>query len=196
MMQNLYTTLFRNRLLKASAYLFFACLISSCKKEKSDLPDERLQYFDISVFIKEEAERLVKQKAEVSKTVFLNGKEEKKILPVESWESELSAFLDADINKKSFRGKYKVEPRNEDSGSVTQYSAQEENLRTRKLSVTFANDGTPVKIDAVLYTSNVLYSSHQQLTYERDKGYWISGKQAIRFLEPDTFAVAATIFHP
>lgn len=155
-----------------------------------------LQYFDLSGFIKKEAERLAKTNAEVSKTAFLNGKEEMKKMAISDWEKELNSFVEADINRKSFLGKYAADSIvREGQLSVMRYSAQKENLRTRELSVIYDKDRNPVKIIAVLYTGNILYTSHQQLSYEPDKGFWISGKQTIRFLEPDSFSVTA-IFQP
>lgn len=191
-MRNLYTQFYRTRF----SYLIlatFLCL-ASCQAD-SDKKENKEQYFDVASFFQQEASRLATENPEVSKTVFLNGKEEQKKLSVNDWQSELNAFLDADINKKSFLGKYIPEQRKEGTQTLLHYSAVDENLRIRALDVAFDNDSIPVKIHAVLFTSNILYSSHQQLTYERDKGYWISGKQTIRFLEPDTFSIAA-IFHP
>lgn len=193
-MQNLYTIYYRISFHKLAVLLLFCHFMTSCKNE-NNTSENTLKYFNLTSFIQQESARLTKENREVTKTVFLNGKEEQKKLMVNDWEKELNAFLDADINKKSFLGKYTVEPRRDDTRSVTHYSAQKENLRTRTLDIAFGNDGAPVKISAVLYTSNILYSSHQQLTYERDRGYWISGNQTIRFLEPDTFSVAV-IFQP
>ncbi|MDZ4844747.1 MAG: hypothetical protein SH857_04270 [Chitinophagales bacterium] len=154
------------------------------------------QYFDLSGFIKKEAERLAKANAEISKTVFLNGKEEKKKMAISDWGKELNSFVEADINKKSFLGKYAADSIvREGQLGMMRYSAQKENLRTRELSVIYDKDRNPVKINAVLYTGNILYTSHQQLSYEPEKGFWISGKQTIRFLEPDTFSIS-TIFLP
>lgn len=172
-------------------YLLFGLFfLFSCKEE---LPPEGSQdYFDLGDFIQKEAARLKKDSAEITKTVFLNGDLETRTMTVNDWNSELNAFAEADISKRSYLGKYAEETAKEDTRVITQYTATDDDLRTRVLDVTYGNDGAPVKIHAILYTTNVLYSTHQQLTYERDKGFWISGKQTIRFLEPDTFSVAAT----
>ena len=154
-----------------------------------------LHYFDLSGFIKKEAERLTKANTEISKTAFLNGEEEKKKIVISDWEKELNSFIEADINKKSFLGKYTADSTVEADKWSVKYSAQKENLRTRELTIVYDKDRNPVKINAVLYTGNILYTSHQQLSYEPEKGFWISGKQTIRFLEPDTFSIS-TIFQP
>ncbi len=154
-----------------------------------------LHYFDLSGFIKKEAERLTKANTEISKTVFLNGKEEKRKMSIRDWGKELNSFVEADINKKSFLEKYAVDSMVEAGKLNVKYSAQKENLRTRELNVIYDKDRNTVKINAVLYTGNILYTSHQQLSYEPQKGFWISGKQTIRFLEPDTFSISA-IFQP
>ena len=172
---------------------FISALCFSCNQNAANA-DVKPQYFDLNGFLKNEAERLSAGNQPVKKRVFLNGKSEEKQMIITDWGKELSALLDADINKKSFFGKYAEETRNEGMRETT-YSAKEDKLRIRKLDITYANDGTPVKVNAVLRAENILYASHQQLTYEKGAGYWISGKQTIRFLEPDTFSVSI-IFQP
>ncbi|HXH17862.1 MAG TPA: hypothetical protein VNJ07_02175 [Chitinophagales bacterium] len=146
-------------------------------------------------FIDMEVKRLSVQKPMVQKMVFLNGKKEIKITGISNWENELSAFKEADINKKSFLGKYKVDSTFIGGNLLLRYSATEEKFRIRELTVQYDSEKKPAKITAVMAASNVLYSSHQQLGYEAGKGYWISGKQIIRFLEQDSFAIDA-LFSP
>src|SRR6185503_3314281 len=93
--------------LRSKLILVPLLLLFSCKKEQ--LTKEKLQYFDLSGFIDEQAKNLSAQKWQVEKNVFLNGKDEKKIIAISNWENELNAFKEADINKKSFLGKYKTD---------------------------------------------------------------------------------------
>jgi len=152
-------------------------------------PDGKKRYFDVAGFIASEAEKLTSLKLPVKKKVMLNGKEEMHVMTVDNWENELGAFREADINKKSFLGKYEADTALDGSSLSVRYSATEENFRTRELNIEFNSENNPVKITAVVASSNVLYSSRQQLIYEPDKGYRISGKQSIRFLKPDSFYV-------
>jgi len=173
-------------------YLFFLFLpiLSSCRNYEN--PDNnRLTYFNLSDFIENESKRLSAQKSGIDKTVFLNGKEEKKFITVSDWNSELNAFKEADINKKSLLGKYKVDSIREGNELLVKYSTLQENFRTKELAIQYDLNKKPVRITATVATNNTLYSSRQQLIYEPEHGYWISGSQKIRFLEPDSFYVEA-----
>lgn len=159
-------------------------------------PKDKFQYFDLAGFINTEAARLSALQPNIDKAVFLNGKEERGTVTITDWKNELNAFRDADINKKSFLGRYAVDSLTEDGGLVIKYAALDEKFRTRELKVRFDSNNKPVKIMASVAVSNVLYSSHQHLTYEPGRGYWISGRQAVRFLEPDSFSVSARFLKP
>lgn len=175
---------------KSIAYLFILLVwLVSCQKE--ELRKDRLQYFDLTGFIDKEAKNLSAQNPQVEKMVFLNGKTEQKRDTIGNWENELNAFKDVDINKRSFFGKYDADSFAEGEALSVKYAALDEKFRMRKIAVQYDSNSKPVKISATASTSNVLYSSHQQLVYEPGKGYSISGKQVIRFLEPDSFYVEA-----
>lgn len=166
------------------------CVLSSCKKEDG-IGKDKLQYFDLSGFIDKEVENLTARNPRVEKMAFLNGKTEQKHDTVKNWENELNAFKEADINKRSFLGKYHADSILDGGMLSVKYAALDEKFRMREIAVQYDSNSKPVKISATASTSNVLYSSHQQLVYEPGKGYSISGKQVIRFLEPDSFYVEA-----
>lgn len=163
---------------------------SSCKKEE-DFGKGKFQYFDLSGFITEETKTLKAKNPEVEKMVFLNGNTEQKKETIENWENELNAFKEADINKRAFLGRYQADSFAQGETLSVKYSALEKKFRTRDLMIQFDAQNKPVKISAALATSNILYSSYQKMTYEPGKGYSISGRQVIRFLEPDSFYVEA-----
>ena len=171
------------------AVVYFLLLVLSVSCNEKELSKSKLQYFDLARFVSDEAKKLTAQKLQVEKTVFLNGKEEKKRVMIDNWTNELNAFKDADINKKSFLSKFMVDSIRNDDNLLIRYTALDKKFRTRELSIQYDADKNPKKITATVLTSNVLYSSNQQLIYETGKGYWISGKQAIRFLESDSFYV-------
>lgn len=170
--------------------LTFLVHYSSCTKDV-DIGKGKLQYFDLSGFIAEESKTLSAKNPQVQKMVFLNGKTEQKHDTIGNWENELSAFKEADINKRSFLGKYQVDSTFNGDRRLVTYAAMEEKFRTRELAIQYDSGNKPVKISAAIATSNVLYSSHQEMVYEPGKGFSISGKQVIRFIEPDSFYVEA-----
>jgi len=173
-------------------YLHFLLLTILYSCRSNDNPDyNRPSYFNLSDFIENESKRLSAQKFGVDKTVFLNGKEERKSILIIDWNNELNAFKEADINKKSLLGKYKVDSIGDGNDLLVKYSSLHENFRTKELTIQYNLNEKPVRITVTVATNNVLYSSRNQLIYEPEHGYWISGNQKIRFLEPDSFHVVA-----
>ncbi len=166
-------------------------LIAACQKEETG--KDKLQYFDLTGFIDDEVKKLSAQNPVIEKMVFLNGETEQKRDTVGNWENELNAFREADINKRSFLGKYLADSVFEGGLLSVKYSAMNEKFRTRELAVQYDSNRKPIKISVAVAASNVLYSSRHDLVYEPGKGYSISGKQIIRFLEPDSFYVEAKI---
>src|SRR5580700_9983482 len=76
--------------------------------------------FDLSGYFKKEAARLKKLNRPVIKTVFHNGVTETKTVHISNWEQELGLFIDADINKPTWRNNYNVN----DEDSVLRYTAK------------------------------------------------------------------------
>ena len=170
--------------------LFFISLtILSCRNSTNPVKNE-VTYFNLTDYIENESKRLSAQ-SRVNKTVFLNGREESKFMPVSSWDNELSAFKDADISKKSMLGKYEVDSIEQGNALLIKYSTIQEKFRTKELTVLYDENNRPVRINAIVATNNALYSSRQNLLYEPEYGYSISGSQNIRFLEPDSFSIKA-----
>ncbi len=171
------------------AFLLWLMLFSSCE-ENVIPPQHKLQYFDLTGFMTGEIARLNKQKAPIRKLVFLNGMTEEKQMDTTQWEAELSSFINADINKKSFLGKYAIDTFVNDAQKSIHYVALDNNLRTRWMEIHFNEDQSPALIKALQFSANTLYTTRQQLTYQPDSGFQISGSQNIRFLEPDSFFIS------
>src|SRR5687768_4704381 len=91
-------------LLAGSILLFlFGCNAETDERQKNASP-----YFDLKGYFEKEANRLRKAGVIVNKTVGINGAHETKTLKITDWERELSSISNADINKTSWRGAFKV----------------------------------------------------------------------------------------
>lgn len=149
-------------------------------------------YFSLKEYFAQEAERLKIEAPEISKTVLLNNETETKKLKVEDWNNELLTFVEADINKSAFVGKYQADTLlNENQLQRITYKAKDAKLKTRLIDIYFDTATSEANIvEVVLETRNTLYHSTQNLRYEKNKSYSVSGTQEIRFLKEDIFKVS------
>lgn len=166
------------------------CFFLSCQENKPS--QNRISHFDLAAFIASEIDSLSDESPVAFKQVTLNGNKEEKEIEIVDWKTELEAFNAADISKPALIGRYQIDTAWNSSAmkSIT-YQALDKDLKVRKLSIEYNIEKTPVKIDAHILTKNFLYTSEQYLIYIKNKGFNISGSQAIRFLEKDSFQVKA-----
>jgi len=171
-------------ILKKSASLILAvCCIAGCKPKKSDLANNAL-YFDIKGYFEQEAIRLNSQHRGVTKTISINGIPESKKLIVIDFKKELSAFIDADINKLSWKGAFNVEK----NDSLTIYRTADQKIPVK--SVEIYEVAHQIKAIRILRAnSNMLYKTADTLLYQKDKGYEIKKMQDVKLLSPAYYSI-------
>ncbi|GIV32567.1 MAG: hypothetical protein KatS3mg031_0102 [Chitinophagales bacterium] len=170
-------------------FLFFA----GCTRH--EVRENQAEYFNLVHFIHQEATRLDSLGIPVHKTVVMNGESEEKTLKIRNWRQELAPFREADINKKAYLGSYRTDTTFSASSFSVHYTALDSSLPTRTLTVHF-DSVNPVRVSALIRTSNVLYTLYQQLNYVRDQGYSVQGRQQIKFMEPDSFRIQVDFLKP
>ncbi|MCD8741643.1 hypothetical protein LT679_13600 [Mucilaginibacter roseus] len=169
----------RFKILALSATI--ASALVSCKP---DAAVEGNRYFDIKGYFSNEAERLTKLHPHVEKTVKHNRQSESRDLGISSWKDELGLFSGSDINKPAWRDSYTVTKR----GNTTVYKAKLPELKTQ--SITIINNGDKVQsIDIVNHTSNLLYTSTENLSYYPDSAYHIGKVQHVRLLGENSYDI-------
>ena len=145
--------------------------------------------FDLSGFIKKDAARLKKLNRPVIKTVYQNGVSETQTVHIDNWEHELGLFIDADINKPTWRSNYRVT--REDSLLV--YRQKGTDQKVTELIINSVNR----KIRWILiYTKtpkNDLYTTTQKLVYYPDSLYTIDIQQEVRFMKRNYYRVRGEI---
>lgn len=170
--------------------LFIIVLTAACSNTEK-AADFRKPYFDISGFFKNEAERLNRTKPIISKSVEQNENKEKKTVQHIDWMSELALFLESDINKPSWKNSYDINKT--DSG--VEYVAKDEELRTRRISITFNSQKRIKEVAIQNKTSNVLFSSTELLHYYPDSAYLISKDQRVIVLGSNVFRINGLFSH-
>lgn len=183
-----------------SALLVVTLFVSSCTDSvRQNQPNV---YYDVLGFVKGQIANLSAQKPLVSKDVAINEKRNQQITRAIDWSRELELFTQADINKPALRSSYQI---TRPDSLTYQYTLKksEEKLTVRSLTVRLdASTHQPRQIEAVLQTSNPLYSSERQLLLESGPvaghnwqvtHYKLSGFQKLPYFSKSEFRVEGRV---
>lgn len=152
--------------------IFFGCSNAAKEDSKNDLG-----YFDLKSYFQQEATRLARKNPVFNKTVLINADAETKTLRISDWPTELAVFSDANINRASWKGLFKVQK----SPEKDIYRSENEKVPVKEVIVEKRGNriyGIQIKIDNV----NSLYTSSDTLTYYPDSLYHINKTQHIKLL--------------
>lgn len=155
------------------AFAILLIFIAACQAPEAN--SSATEYFDIEKYNDEISSDL--QRIPIaSKTVKLNELEETQELKDYILSSELEMMNRYNINKTSLAGKYKEEK----NGQSTIYSALEDGLRTRRLSIEKNNkDVTRIEING--FQKSVLSESTQTIIYVPNKSFRLISEDKNRF---------------
>lgn len=165
-------------------FLFTACNLKEKEREKV----KNKLYFDMESYFKKEAERMSKKNSPINKTVSINGKTERKTISIKNWEREWHAFLDADINKASWRGAFKLS----DVAGTKTYTTENEKIPVKKLEIT-AKNGKVTSIKIFIDNVNDLYVSKDSLSYFPDSLYHIVKSQKIKLMGQKRYEIVGLL---
>lgn len=173
----------KNTILLFFILLFFiSCNNSADKKQKTDLT-----YFDVKGYFEKEAARLNKDNPLISKTVSINGAIESKHINIPDWKKELALFSDADMNRASWKGLFKLKK----SKDQELYSSNNEKVPVKELLVTYKNNEV-FGIKVLIKNTNSLYTSIDTLTYYADSLYQVKKVQNIKLLSKKTYTITGS----
>lgn len=158
-------------------------LAISCNLKNKEKANTKT-YFDVEGYFKKEALRLSKTNKTISKTVFINGKEEQKNINIKNWEQEFKYFIDADINKASWKGSFNETT----TGNLKTYTSQSDKIPVKKLEIVLQGN-KPSSIKIFITNANNLYTSQDSLSYFPDSLYEIKKTQHIRLMETKQYKI-------
>lgn len=168
--------------------LLFAGFLMSCGTPEQEQPSTKLEYFDLKGYFSKEAASLARSTAMVDKTVIITDSAERKQVKITNWEKELSAFVDADINKAAWKGAFKSR-KNEDG---LEYTSTNEKVPVKRLQI-FKRNEAITGIVIVLENSNYLYRSTDTLRYYPDSLYQIKKSQQIKLMSPKRYQITGRL---
>jgi len=171
-------------MIKKLVILVFALAMFSCNQRKEAEANTDLLYFDVKGYFGKEISRLQRLKPIVNKTVSVNGTAENKTAKITDWAKELAIFVNADINKTSWKGSFKTTAQN----GVDIYTSDNRKIPVKKVSITW-NGQKAGKIEIIIDNKNILYQSQDTLTYCPDSLYAIKKQQKIRLLKEKKYSV-------
>ncbi|RZL50307.1 MAG: hypothetical protein EOP00_05015 [Pedobacter sp.] len=139
---------------------------------------------DLESYFKAEANRLAKANLTIDKTVTINDQTEEKKVKIANWEQEFSSFIDADINKASWRGAFKLTK----NGNVETYISDSKRIPVKKVIVNYQNELIK-SVKVFIVNTNDLYVSKDSLTYYPDSLYEIKKTQQIKLMDGKQYHV-------
>ncbi|WP_316805545.1 hypothetical protein [Pedobacter nototheniae] len=164
--------------------LVFALAFFSCNQQKESEANTDLLYFDTKGYFEKEASRLKEMNPLVQKSVFINGSTENKATKISDWEKELSTFIDADINKTSWKGSFKVNK----TATADNYTSDNRKIPVKRITVVKLN-GKITRIEIIRENKNIIYHSTDTLSYFPDSLYEIRKQQKIKLLNPKKYII-------
>ncbi|WP_131538960.1 hypothetical protein [Pedobacter nototheniae] len=168
--------------------LVFALAFFSCNQRKESEANTDLLYFNTKGYFEKEALRLKKINPTVQKSVFINGSIESKATKIDDWEKELSIFVDADINKTSWKGSFKIIK----AADTESYTSDNRKIPVKRITVVKLNDKiTSIKI--IRENKNIIYHSTDTLSYYPDSLYEIRKQQKIKLLNPKKYVITGKL---
>ncbi len=181
------------KIIKSAYFLILVLLWMGCQRRDQlgpegsrDIPSV---FFDLKGYFNEEIQRLEKEAPTVRKTARLNGKEEVLENQKINFSEELNVFKELDINKLAWTDKYIGDTTFVgDKISNIIYQAQVEDLKTKRLEITFAN-GKVSSVGIESGSNSLIASSQKKLHYLPSKGFSIDHQQDMLLTKNRTLSV-------
>lgn len=168
----------------AAIFMLFVIALPSCKPD--NLKEGAVnEYFDIKGYFEKNIAQLKKQHLTVNKTVVHNGTSESKEVEINNWDTELALFTESDINKPAWKGSYTKL----DSAGTVIYTANNTDLRTRRIIICKREDGSINQLSIYNQVNNALYNTSETLNYYPDSGYTIEKYQKVKLLGANTYKI-------
>jgi hypothetical protein len=170
-------------MIKAAPFFMLLALTVSCNLKETEVTHAKT-YFDVKGYFEKEADRLAKKHQQVEKSVAINNEKETKKIVIRDWKREFSAFINADINKDSWRGAFQLSS----TADAKTYVTTDVKIPVKKLTIIEEN-GNLKSIQIFIQGESNLYTSQDTLSYFPDSLYVIKKAQKIRLLERKKYEI-------
>lgn len=159
-------------------------LLFGCRNATEQRQNSNHSYFDVKGYFETEADRIRKLGPTIKKTVAVDDSTETQSLKIVDWKRELAAFSDADINRASWKGMFKIAKSN---GNEI-YTSDNEKIPVKQVGI-FYKDKKLFRLQMLIENKNTLYTSLDTLNYYPDSLYQIKKVQNIRLLNKKNYVI-------
>ncbi|MCU0471016.1 MAG: hypothetical protein MUF58_20720 [Arcicella sp.] len=166
-------------------------LFTSCQNDPKESKIKK--YFDLKTIIEQQIKQLDTQKPTVKKIITIGQTTENQTIKISDWTKELELFTQADLNKPAYLNSYLIDS----TADEIKYTIKtEEHLPVKYLTILRPN-GSGIRIEALINTSNYLYESEKRVTLILEKNhliaYQIDGFQKVVFGDKKSFKINGTV---
>ena len=162
----------------------FAFGLFGCNQREASKANTDLLYFDIKGYFVKEALRLNKTNPQVKKQVIVNGTSETIVSHITDWQKEFAIFVNADINKASWKGSFKADNNSESE----HYTSSNKKIPVKDVIINMSK-GKIRKVEIIIANKNILYVSGDTLIYYPDSLYQIKKHQKIKLLNAKSYQI-------
>lgn len=169
-------------------------LISACNP-----PQDKIKPADIDInyvrLLDQEIKNLVNIHAGLDKSIYYQGKKEKKIIDTPDWNKELRPFLECNIQTPAFDKLYSESRRVSGDSLILVYTAKTDKSEVRKLEIYMLRQ----KLDSIraeLFRQNSYFTLNETLQYAPNQGYLICGSQKMMFAVETVYRIEARFMLP
>ena len=151
-------------------------------------------YFSLKDYFENQIQLLEEQAYSLEKAITINGKKEAKNIETPKFQTELASFINNDINKPAWAGKYAVDSLIQEGRLKTiHYKAQDESLHTKEISIHFDTNGDVNNISLTAFSQSALSSSKKVMQYFALKNYIIESSETNKAGDAVEIQIAGTL---
>ncbi|HUM51483.1 MAG TPA: hypothetical protein PK431_06685 [Chitinophagales bacterium] len=170
-----------NKVVFCVQFLIISLLFFSCKEKKTEQLSTDTVYINIDSIVQSDIDLNMRENCKMEKLAFVNSLKEKKLTDSVDWKQELDILKDCDINKPSWKGKFKVDivPTTIAHPGCTQYFYRSIDTKIPIKSITVNKDSLDRILNILIQKKieSFLFSSNQQIEYIPRFGYSVRSDQ-------------------
>ncbi len=171
----------KNKISFCIQFLVFVLFMSACNQHKTEQTSNEKLYVNLDSIIQSDIDLNTRENCKLEKLAFVNSLKEKKIIDSVDWKQELDILTDCDINKPSWKGKFKVDivPTTFAHPGCTQYFYRSIDTKIPVKSITVNKDSLNRILNILIQKKieSFLFSSNQQIEYIPRFGYSVRSDQ-------------------
>ncbi len=170
-----------NKVVFCVQFLIISLLFFSCKEKKTEQLSTDTVYINIDSIVQSDIDLNMRENCKMEKLAFVNSLKEKKLTDSVDWKQELDILKDCDINKPSWKGKFKVDivPTTIAHLGCMQYFYRSIDTKIPIKSITVNKDSLDRILNILIQKKieSFLFSSNQQIEYIPRFGYSVRSDQ-------------------